>query len=116
MIAIARRWALLGLSFGSSLGSSLGLSLGLSTCVAVALLWVAPLWVAPAWAAPATDEGFRSQPPAAGQPKPVAAPPVQQFVLDHGLRVALVERYTTPTLTREPAPKNRLHRLAGCGR
>jgi zinc protease len=53
------------------------------------------------WAETSTADDFRARPPTAGPAKPVSGPPVQQFRLDNGLRVALIERRTLPTLQLE---------------
>ena len=63
------------------------------------------------------------KPPAAGALRPYVFPPVEQFQLDNGLKVILVEKHTVPIVEgrlildagamREPAAKNGLASLTG---
>jgi zinc protease len=67
--------------------------------------------------------GAQVQPPAPGPLRPYAFPKVEQFTLDNGLKVILVEKHTLPVVEgriiidagamREPASKNGLASLTG---
>jgi zinc protease len=67
--------------------------------------------------------GAQVQPPAPGPLRPYAFPKVEQFTLDNGLKVILVEKHTLPIVEgrviidagamREPASKNGLASLTG---
>jgi zinc protease len=67
--------------------------------------------------------GAQVKPPAAGPLRPYAFPPINDFRLDNGLRVIVVEKHTLPIVTgrlildagamREPASKNGLAGITG---
>ncbi|MDQ3673213.1 MAG: insulinase family protein, partial [Gemmatimonadota bacterium] len=71
----------------------------------------------------ATVAGAQVKPPAPGPLRPYAFPKVDQFTLDNGLKVIVVEKHTLPVVEgrviidagamREPASKNGLSSLAG---